>query len=414
MKNIQKQFPILKRKINGKPLVYLDNASTSQKPTAVLNALQKFYTTSNANIHRGIHTLSEEATAQYENTRKKVAKFINAKTEEEIIFTKNCTEAINIACISWAKTHITAGDEIIVSALEHHANLVPWQELTKEKKAVLKIIPLTADYLLDLSAYEKLLSNKTKLVCVTAQSNVTGTIVPIKKITAMAHTVGLPAGRHGAKVLVDGAQIVGHSKVNVRDIDCDFFAFSAHKMLGPTGVGVLYAKKSLMDDMTPYMFGGDMVETVQEQSATYRTGPWKFEAGTPNIADVIAFGAAIDYLKNIGIAAISAHDRELLVYAKKVFSRYSSVKIFSPKRIQDAGGVLSFTVKGVHPHDIATIFNEEGVAIRSGLHCAEPLIGRLGVNATARVSFYLYNTKKDVDTAEKALKKVLKIFKVKA
>ena len=406
MKNIRQQFPILKRKINGKPLVYLDNASTSQKPTAVLFALQKYYTTSNANVHRGIHTLSEEATAQYEDTRKKVAKFINAKTEEEIIFTKNCTEAINCVSVSWAKKYITAGDEIIVSALEHHANLVPWQELAKEKNAILKIIPLTADYLLDLPAYEKLLSKKTKLVCVTAQSNVTGTIVPVKKITAMAHAVG-------AKALIDGAQMAGHSKINVRDIDCDFFAFSAHKMLGPTGVGVLYVKQALMAEMTPFMYGGDMVLTVQEQTATYRTGPWKFEAGTPNIADVIAFGTAIDYLNNIGLAAIAAHDRELLAYAKKIFSKYSGVKLFSPSRLQDAAGVLSFTVAGVHPHDIATIFNEEGVAIRSGLHCAEPLLGRLGVSATARISFYIYNTTKDIDAAEYALKKVIKIFKVK-
>jgi cysteine desulfurase/selenocysteine lyase len=407
MKNIQKQFPILKRKINGKPLVYLDNASTSQKPVAVLSALQKYYTTSNANIHRGIHTLSEEATEQYEDVRKKVAKFIGAKNEEEIIFTKNCTEAINCVCVSWAKSHITKGDEIIVSALEHHANLVPWQELAKEKGAILKIIPITSDYLLDLNAYEKLLSEKTKLVCITAQSNVTGTIVPVKKITAMAHAVG-------AKVLVDGAQATGHSKVNVRDIDCDFFAFSAHKMLGPTGVGVLYVKQDLMKEMTPYMYGGDMVQNVQEQTATYRTGPWKFEAGTPNIADVIAFGFAIEYLNKIGLVAVAAHDRKLLAYAKKRFSAYSAVKLFSPSRITNASSVLSFTINGVHPHDIATIFNEEGVAIRSGLHCAEPLIGRLGVNATARMSFYLYNTTKDIDAAEKALKKVLKIFKVKA
>ncbi len=406
MKNIKKDFPILKRKINDKPLVYLDNASTSQKPMAVLSALQKYYTTSNANIHRGIHTLSEEATSAYENTRKKVAKFINAKTEEEIIFTKNCTEAINCVCVSWAKSHVAKGDEIIVSALEHHANLVPWQELAREKGAILKIIPLTEDFLLDLNAYEKLLSKKTKLVCVTAQSNVTGTIVPTKKITAMARTVG-------AKVLVDGAQIAGHAKINVRDIGCDFFAFSAHKMLGPTGVGVLYVKRELMDKMTPYMYGGDMVLNVQDQTATYRTSPWKFEAGTPNIADVIACGAAIDYLENIGLAAIAAHDRELFAYAKKIFSSYSAVKLFSPSRLQDAGGVLSFTITGVHPHDIATIFNEEGVAIRSGLHCAEPLIGRLGVSATARMSFYLYNTTKDIDMAEKALKKVLKIFKIK-
>src|SRR3989344_2866475 len=402
-KNIQKQFPILKRKINGKPLVYLDSASTSQKPTAVLAALQKYYTTSNANIHRGIHTLSEEATAQYENTRKKVAKFINARTEEEIIFTKNCTEAINCVSASWGKTHIAKGDEIIVSALEHHANLVPWQELAKAKGAILKIIPLTADYLVDLPAYKKMLSKKTRLVGITAQSNVTGTIVPVKKITALAHAVG-------AKVLVDGAQIAGHSPINVRDINCDFLAFSAHKMLGPTGVGALYVKQPLMNEMTPFLYGGDMVQSVQEQTATYRSGPWKFEAGTPNIADVIAFGAALDYLQKIGLPAIAAHDRALLAYAKKVFSRYPAVKLFSPAKLRDAGSVLSFTVDGAHPHDIATIFNEEGVAIRSGLHCAEPLINRLGVAATARLSFYFYNTKKDIDAAERALKKVLWTF----
>ncbi len=404
--NLKKDFPILKRKVNGKPLVYLDNASTAQKPAAVLFALQKFYTTNNANIHRGIHTLSEEATAGYENTRKKVAKFINAKTEEEIIFTKNCTESINCVAVAWGKKHIAKGDEIIVSALEHHANLVPWQELAKEKGAVLKIIPLADNYLLDLTAYEKMLSTKTKLVCVTAQSNVTGTIVPIKKITEMAHNAG-------AKILIDGAQIVGHSKINVRDIDCDFFTFSAHKMLGPTGVGVLYVKQGIMEEMTPFMYGGDMVQSVQQQTATYRTGPWKFEAGTPNIADVIAFGSAIDYLEKIGLNAIAAHDRELLAYAKKVFSRYPSIKIYSPARIQDCGGVLSFTINGVHPHDIATIFNNQGVAIRSGLHCAEPLINRLGVNATARISFHIYNTKKDIDIAEKALKEILKTFKIK-
>lgn len=406
MQDVRKHFPILKRKINGKPLVYLDNASTSQKPTAVLAALQKYYTTANANIHRGIHTLAEETTAAYEATRKKVAKFINAKTEEEIIFTKNCTESLNCVCVSWGRGHIGKNDEIIVSALEHHANLVPWQELAKEKGAVLKIIPLTADYLLDLDAYQKLLSPKTKLVCLTAQSNVVGTIVPVKKMAALAHAVG-------AKVVIDGAQSVGHSPTNVRYIDCDFFAFSAHKMLGPTGVGVLYTKKEIMAEMTPFLYGGEMVLSVQEQSATYRSGPWKFEAGTPNIADVIAFGAAIDFLKGIGLKNIAAHDRDLVAYAKKVFSRYPAVTLFSPARPQDTGGVLSFAVAGVHPHDIATIFNEEGIAIRSGLHCAEPLIRRLKVEATARLSFYLYNTKKDVDAAEKALKKVLKIFKIK-
>ena len=403
--NILKQFPILKRKINGHPLVYLDNASTTQKPALVLQALQKYYTTNNANVHRGIHTLSEEATEQYENVRAKVAKFINAKTEE-IVFTKNATESLNCVAVSWGRLHIKKDDEIIVSALEHHANLVPWQELAKEKKAKLKIIPLTKDFLLDLKVYESLLSAKTKLVCVTTQSNVTGSLVPVKKIISLAHKVG-------AKVMVDGAQSVGHSKTNVKNLDCDFFAFSAHKMLGPTGVGVLYIKRALMDEMVPYMYGGDMVETVGQEEATYHRGYMKFEAGTPNIADVVAFGSALDCLNSIGLENIEAHDKELLVYAKKCFSKYSDVKIFSPSKIENCGGVLSFTVVGVHPHDIATIFDQEGVAIRSGLHCAEPLVRRLGVSTTARMSFYLYNTKHDIDVAEKALKKVFAIFKIK-
>lgn len=405
MQNIKKDFPIFKRKINGKPLVYLDNASTTQKPTAMLKALQNFYATSNANIHRGIHTLSEEATAQYEDTRKKVAKLISAASAEEIIFTKNCTEAINCVAVAWGKENIHAGDEIIISTLEHHANLVPWQELAKEKKAILKIIPLTKDLTLDLDAYQKLLSPKTKLVCVTAQSNVTGTVNPVKKITALAHAAG-------AKVLVDGAQSVGHYPISVRDIGCDFFAFSAHKMMGPTGVGVLHIKKEIMATMPPFMFGGEMVETVNQDTAAYRSGPWKFEAGTPNIADVIAFGASINYIQKLGLKNIEKHTRELLAYAKKVFIKYPQVTLYSPASPKDCNGVLSFSVTGVHPHDIATIFNDYGIAIRSGLHCAEPLMQRLGVNGTARLSFYVYNTKKDIDAAEKALQKVLKTFKV--
>ena len=405
MQNLKKDFPILKRKVNGKPIVYLDNASTTQKPTAMLKALQNFYFTSNANIHRGIHTLSEEATEQFEMTRKKVATLIGARNSEEIIFTKNCTEAINCVAFSWGKQNITVGDEIIVSALEHHANLVPWQELAKEKKAILKIIPLTTDLTLDLDAYQKLLSKKTKLVCVTSQSNVTGTITPTKQITALAHAAG-------AKVLVDGAQSVGHSPISVYNIDCDFFTFSAHKMMGPTGVGVLYIKKEIANSMPPFMFGGEMVETVDQDTAAYRSGPWKFEAGTPNIADIIAFGASIDYIQKIGLKNIEKHTRELLTYAKKVFSKYSQVKIYSPTKIQDCNAVLSFAIPGVHPHDIATIFNNNGIAIRSGLHCAEPLMKRLDVNGTARLSFYVYNTKKDIDVAEKALRQVLKIFKI--
>lgn len=404
--NIQKDFPILKRRVNGKRLVYLDNAATSQKPKIVLDALQKFYTTMNANIHRGVHTLSEESTAAYEAVREKTAKFINADSAGEIVFTRNTTESINCVAVSWGKKHIKKGDEIIVSALEHHANLVPWQELCRETGAVLKVIPLTEDFLLDLEGFKKLLNINTKLVCVTAMSNVTGSVVPIKEITRLAREAG-------AKVLVDAAQSIGHSKTDVKNIGCDFLAFSSHKMLGPTGVGVLYIKENLMADMTPYMYGGDMIETVEQYSAKYKSGYAKFEAGTQNIADVIAFGAALDYLKKIGLNNIEKHDRVLFSYARDKFFKFKSVKIFSPKNIKNCGPVLSFVIDGIHPHDIASIFDSEGVAIRAGLHCAEPLVRRLGVASTARLSFYMYNNKADVDVAVKALQKALKIFKIK-
>lgn len=402
---IKKDFPILQRKINGKKLVYLDSASTSQKPKALLSALQNFYTTSNANIHRGIHDLSVEATQQYEETRKKVAAFIGAASPEEIVFTKNCTEAINCIRFSWGEKNINHGDEIIVSGLEHHANFVPWQTLAAEKGAILKIIPVTSDFQLDLEAYKKMLSKKTKLVCITSQSNVTGTINPTQEMAQLAHA-------KGAFVMVDGAQSVGHRPINVRGIDCDFLAFSAHKMLGPTGVGIIYIKQEIMADMPPFMYGGEMVETVQDTHTTYRTGPWKFEAGTPNIADIIAFGASLDYLKKTGITRIAKHDKQLIVQAKKMLRKYPKVRIFSPTDNNLCGNVLSFTITGVHPHDIATIFNNEGIAIRSGLHCAEPLARRLGITGTARLSFYIYNDITDMHRVEKALQKVIKIFKL--
>ncbi|MCX6779787.1 MAG: cysteine desulfurase [Candidatus Magasanikbacteria bacterium] len=404
--NLQKDFPILKRRVHGKKLVYLDNAATSQKPKVVMDILQKFYTTMNANIHRGVHTLSEESTAAYEAVREKTAKFIGAKSAGEIVFTKNATESINCVAVSWAKKNIKKGDEIIVSALEHHANLVPWQEFCRETGAALKIIPLTADFLLDLEGFEKLLNLNTKLVCVTGMSNVTGSIVPLKQITEMSRAVG-------AKVLIDAAQSIVHMATNVSDIGCDFLVFSSHKMLGPMGVGVLYIKESLIGQMSPYMYGGDMIETVEQYSSKYKMDYAKFEAGTQNVADVIAFGAALDYLKKVGMNAIEKHDRELFAYAKEKFGKFKTVKIFSPNNIKNCGPVLSFVVDGVHPHDIASIFDSEGVAIRAGFHCAEPLVRRLGVSSTARMSFYLYNTKADVDTAVKALQKVLKIFKVK-
>ncbi len=403
--SIKKEFPILTRRINGKPLVYLDNASTTHKPRAVLDAIQKFYTTSNANIHRGIHTLSEEATEAYEEARETVATFIHARVPDEIVFTKNCTESINLVARSWGAMHIKQGDQILVSALEHHANLVPWQELAREKGAILSIIPLTESYQIDQKAYERLLTKRTKLVCVTSSSNVLGVHPDIKMMAKKAHAVG-------ARILVDGAQSVGHGVVNVQASACDFFTFSAHKMLGPTGVGMLYAKKDILDTMPPFLFGGDMVTHVEQYRAAYREVPWRFEAGTPNIADVVACTTAIRFIEKCGREIIETHDKMVWHAARQMLSGYSRVKMFGADE-GHAGSVLSFAIDGVHPHDVATIFDSEGVAIRSGLHCAEPLIKRLGVDAVSRMSFYLYNTEEDIDIAERALKKVFRIFSLK-
>ncbi|MBI4239492.1 cysteine desulfurase [Candidatus Uhrbacteria bacterium] len=401
-KKIKKEFPIFSRKINGKPLVYLDNASTTQKPECVLDALTNYYSSHNANIHRGIHQLSEESTVAYEAARKRVARFIHARKSDEIIFTKNCTDAINLVAKGFASQIIGKGDEIIISAFEHHSNLVPWQELTKAKKAGLKVVPLAKDLTFDMNAYKRMLSTRTKMVCMTAQSNVLGTVLPIKKIVQEAHKVG-------AYVLVDGAQSVGHGKTNVQSLGCDFFAFSAHKMLGPTGVGVLYGRYDLLEKMVPVIFGGDMVTIVEQHSAQYQRPPYRFEAGTPNIADVIAFVAALDYLEKIGLDAIHAHEQKLTTYARTRFSEYSGVNIVAPP-LEYSGGIVSFIVPSVHPHDVATVFNQEGVAIRSGLHCAEPLVRSLGVDALCRMSFYLYTTQEDIDRAVRALQKTRQIF----
>ncbi|MEK7122564.1 MAG: cysteine desulfurase [Patescibacteria group bacterium] len=403
IQNIKKEFPIFSRIINGKPLVYLDSASTSQKPQQVLDALTNFFTTSNANIHRGIHTLSEEATEQYEHARRAVAGFVNAQVAEEIVFTKNCTEAINLVASAWGGEHIRRGDHVLVSAFEHHANLVPWQELCTEKRAKLIVIPFTETLEFDMMSFEKLLSKKTKLVCVTAQSNVLGTRLPIKEIVKKAHA-------YGAKVLVDAAQSVGHQKTDVQSLGCDFVAFSAHKMLGPTGVGVLYADYDILETMRPWLYGGDMVVTVEQEHATYREAPWRFEAGTPNIAGVIATHAAIDVLNRIGMDEIEKHDKELVTASRAMLASFPGVTVFAP---ESGASCVSFMVDGVHPHDIATILNSEAVAIRSGLHCAEPLIRRLGVPALCRMSFYLYNTMEDIEVAKQALEKVFRIFKKK-
>lgn len=402
--SIKKDFPIFSRKINGKPLVYLDNASTSQKPKSVINALSNYYKTFNSNTHRGIHAMSEEATIAYENTREHVAKFINANISKEIIFTRNATEAINLVAYTWGETNIKKDDEIIVSAIEHHSNLVPWQELCRRKKAKLKIIQIKKDLTLDLTAYEKLLSKKTKLVSITAMSNVLGYIPDLARIIKRAH-------KAGALVLVDAAQSIAHIKTDAKKLDCDFLVFSSHKMLGPTGVGVLYAKYEILSDMPPFLFGGDMVKTVEQHKAYWNDIPWKFEAGTPNIADVIAFDSAITYLEKIGLNNIHKHDQKLLKYAVKKFSKYekNGVRLILPA--SQTSSILSFSIKGIHPHDIATIFNDEGIAIRSGYHCSQPLIEHLNLSSTARMSFYFYNTTEDIDRAKLALKKVIKLFK---
>ena len=397
-KKLKKQFPIL----DQKSLVFLDSASTSQKPKVVIDAITNYYKKINANVHRGIYTLSEKATKAYNDTRETTAKFINASHPHEIVFTRNTTESINLVAYTWGEKNIKKGDEIIVSALEHHSNLVPWQELCKRKKAKLKIIPLKDDYTLDMKEYEKLLTARTKLVAITAMSNVTGTIPPLKLIAEKAH-------KKNALVLIDGAQSAAHSKTDVQKLKCDFFVFSGHKCLGPTGVGILYAKEEILNEMPPFLFGGDMIEKVGQYKSTFAPLPNKFEAGTPSIAEVVALKPALDFLQKVGLDAIHKHEQELKAYAIQKFSAYPQVTLHTPPSNQ-SGSPLSFTIKGIHPHDIATIFNSENVCIRAGHHCAQPLMDRLKTHSTARMSFYLYNTREDIDRAEKALIKTIKTF----
>jgi len=399
---IRRDFPILKRRVNGKPLIYLDNAATSQKPEAVIDALTTYYKKYNANVHRGIHKLSEEATQAYEETRKKISKFINAKSEKEIIFTKNTTEAINLVMYSFGM-QLEPGDEVISSVMEHHSNIVPWQFL-QNFGIKLKFVDINEDGTLKIEDYEKLITPHTKLIAVTHVSNVLGTINPIKEISRIAH-------KNNILLLVDAAQSVPHMEVDVQEIDCDFMAFSSHKMLGPTGVGVLYAKRELLERMKPFLYGGDMIREVSLYETKYNEVPWKFEAGTPNIADVIAFGAAIEYLEKIGMKNIEKHERELTKYALKKLSKIKNLEIYGPKNPNQRIGVISFNLKNIHPHDVASILDQEGIAIRSGHLCAQPLMKRLNIQAAARASFYLYNTKKDIDKLVQALLKVKKVFK---
>ncbi len=407
VKKIRKDFPILGRDVHGKRLVYLDNAATSQKPKVVVDALVEYYTLYNANVHRGIHSLSEEATARYEGTRERIARFIGAPKPATVVFTRNTTEAINLVSHAWGLKNLHAGDEILLTEMEHHSNLVPWQVLAQQTGATLKFIPVTGDGRLALEELPRLLEGKTKLVAVTWMSNVLGTINPIETIVHAAHAKGIP-------VVVDGAQGVPHLPVNVLEMNCDFLVFSSHKMLGPTGVGVLYAKEAILEEMDPFLYGGDMIRDVWLDHSIWNDLPWKFEAGTPNIADVIAFGAAVDYLEKIGMAEIRRHEEALTRYALGFLQKVDGLTLYGPLDPAIRGAAISFNIHGVHPHDLGQILDDEGIAIRAGHHCCKPLMRKLGVAATARASFYLYNTEEEVDLLVKALQKAKEVFSVVA
>lgn len=403
--SIRKDFPILSTKVNGKPLIYLDNSATSQKPKVVIDKLVEYYKTVNANIHRGIHTLSEKATEEYENSKRKVAKFIGAKDEKEIVYTRNTTESINLVAYSFANSILKKNDLVISTEMEHHSNIVPWQLLKTRLGIRLEFVPVKDDFSLDLEEYDRLLKKKPKLVTFVHASNVLGTINPAKEMTSMAH-------KARAYVLIDGAQSAPHMKVNVKNIDCDLFAFSAHKMCGPTGIGVLYGKQNILEKMPPFLSGGDMINDVSLEKSTWNKLPWKFEAGTPNIADAIAFGAAIDYLEKIGMGEIEKHEREITSYAIKKMEEIEGLEIFGEDDSRKhRGGMVAFTLACAHPHDIAQILNDEGIAVRSGHHCAQPLHKKFKKAATTRASFYLYNTKDEVDRMIEALNKVVKMFR---
>lgn len=398
---IKGDFPILKKKINGKRMVYLDSAATSQKPKQVIKGVEKYYENYNANVHRGIYKIAAEATEEYEKARKKVANFINAKSENEIIFVRGTTEGINLVKFAWAE-RLMAEDEIICTVMEHHSNLVPWI-LLKKKGIDVKFIEINEDGTLKMDEFKKLITPKTKLIAISHVSNVLGTINPVKQIAKIAH-------ENGARILVDAAQSVPHMPVDVQDIDCDFLAFSGHKMLAPTGIGVLYVKEDVYREMDPFMSGGEMIKEVFLTNATWKNPPHKYEAGTPDISGAIALGHAIDYLEKIGMKKIREHEKVLTKYALQKLSKVPGIKIYGPGDEEKRGGVISFNLGDIHAHDLATILDEQGVAIRSGHHCTMPLHSKLGVNATARASFYIYNDKGDVNKLVEALHNARKVF----
>jgi len=399
---IRKDFPILKQKIHGKPLVYLDNGATSQKPQIVIDTLNRYYAAENSNIHRGVHFLSERATAAYETARHKIKRFINARSEQEIIFVRGTTEAINLVAQSYGRTFLKRGDEIIVSAMEHHSNIVPWQMLCEQIGARLRVIPINHDGEIVFDEYRRLLNEKTKFISVTHVSNALGTIVPVKDIVRLARERHVP-------VFLDGAQAVPHLKVDIQDLDCDFYAFSGHKLFGPTGVGVLYGRAELLDAMPPYQGGGDMISLVTFEKTHYNTLPYKFEAGTPHIAGGIGLAAAIDYLDGLDWKQVAAHEHDLLAYATTALSKIEGLRIIGTAK--EKASVISFVFDHVHAHDVGTILDQEGVAVRAGHHCAMPVMQRFGVPATTRASFALYNTREEVDVLVRGIHRALQVFK---
>lgn len=400
---IREDFPILSRTVYEKPLVYLDNAATSQKPNSVITSLTEYYTNYNSNVHRGVHALSMQATEQFEMAREKLSHFINAKSPVEIIWTRGTTEAINLVAAAWGRKNIGSGDEIVVTQMEHHSNLVPWQQLAKAVKAKLRFLPISSDGTLNLENATSIINSKTKLLSIVHTSNSLGTINPVKKLASIAKTVG-------AAVLIDGAQSTPHMPIDVQDIDCDFFALSGHKMLGPTGIGAIYVKKNILENMDPYMTGGEMVLEVSLDEARWNDLPMKFEAGTPNIADAIALGKAVEYLENIGMDNVRQHEMEITEYAISRLDEIKGLKIFGPRDIRIRGGVISFYSENLHPHDLGTFLDRNGIALRTGHHCTMPVMRILGVPATARISFYIYNTFDEVNIFVKTVKEALRYF----
>jgi cysteine desulfurase / selenocysteine lyase len=401
IEKIRADFPILQEKIRNKPLVYLDNAASCQKPNAVIDSISHFYRHDYANIHRGVHTLSVRATDKFESAREKVREFINAASTKEIIFVRGATEAVNLIAQTFGKANIKAGDEIVITAMEHHSNIVPWQMLCEETGAVLKVAPMNVQGELIYPEFEALLNAKTKLVAVVHMSNALGTINPVKKMIAAAHSKNIP-------VMLDGAQAIPHVSVDVQDLDCDFYVFSGHKLYGPSGIGVMYGKKALLEAMPPYQGGGDMIKTVSFEGSTYAGLPHKFEAGTPGIADVVGLGAAIDYLNEIGMANIAAYEAELLTYATQQAKQIKGLRIIG--EAEEKGAILSFVLNKIHPHDIGTMLDSLGIAIRAGHHCAMPVMEFYGVPATARASFAMYNTKEEIDVLMQGITSLIEVF----